>query len=64
VAVCWVKHRWKCDEPACARKTFTERVPQVPPRCRLTARRREQAGTEVAGRGITPSEAARHAGIS
>ena len=64
VAVCWVKHRWKCDEPGCARKTFTERVPQVPPRCRLTARLREQAGTEVAGRGITPSEAARHAGIS
>jgi transposase len=64
VAVCWVKSRWKCDEPGCGRKTFTERVPQVPPRCRLTARLREQAGTEVAGRGITPSEAARHAGIS
>ena len=64
VAVWWVKHRWKCDEPGCERKTFTERVPQVPPRCRLTARLREQAGTEVAGRGITPAEAARHAGIS
>jgi transposase len=64
VAVCWVKHRWKCKAPGCARKTFTERVPQVPPRCRLTARLREQAGTEVAGRGITPAEAARHAGIS
>ena len=64
VAVWWVKCRWKCDEPGCARKTFTERVPAVPPRCRLTARLREQAGTEVAGRGITPAEAARHAGIS
>jgi transposase len=64
VAVWWVKRRWKCEAPGCARKTFTERVPQVPPRCRLTARLREQAGTEVAGRGITPSEAARHAGIS
>ena len=64
VAVWWVKHRWKCDAPGCRRKTFTERVPQVPPRCRLTRRLREQAGTEVAGRGITPSEAARHAGIS
>ena len=64
VAVCWVKHRWKCGAPGCPRKTFTERVPQVPPRCRLTARLREQAGTEVAGRGITPAEAARHAGIS
>jgi len=64
VALWWVKHRWKCDEPGCDRKTFTERVPQVPPRCRLTARLREQAAAEVAGRGITPAEAARHAGIS
>ena len=51
VAVWWVKRRWKCDEPGCARKTFTERVPQVPPRCRLTRRLREQAGAEVAGAG-------------
>ena len=36
----------------------------MPPRCRLTARLREQAGAEVAERGITPAEAARHAGIS
>ena len=43
VAVWWVKFRWKCDEPGCARKTFTEWLPQVPPRCRLTARLREQA---------------------
>jgi len=64
VAVWWVKHRWKCGEPGCARKTFTERVPQVPPRCRLTRRLREQAAAEVAERGITPSEAARHAGVS
>ena len=54
VRVWWVKRRWKCDEPGCARKTFTEWVPQVPPRCRLTRRLREQAGAEVAERGITP----------
>jgi transposase len=60
----WVKRRWKCDEPGCTRKTFTEWVPQVPPRCRLTQRLREQAGAEVAERGITPAEAARHAEVS
>ena len=60
----WVKRRWKCDEEACCRKTFTEWLPQVPPRCRITARLREQAGAEVSDRGITPAEAARHAGIS
>jgi transposase len=64
VAVRWVKRRWKCDEEACCRKTFTEWLPQVPPRCRITARLREQAGAEVSDRGITPAEAARHAGIS
>jgi transposase len=64
VDLCWVKRRWKCDERGCARKTFTGWVPQVPPRCRITGRLREQAGAEVAGRGITPAEAARHAGVS
>ena len=64
VRACWVKHRWKCLDERCARKTFTESLPQVPPRCRLTARLREQAGAEVSERGITPAEAARHAGIS
>ena len=53
VAVWWVKSRWKCDAPGCDRKTFTEWLPQVPPRCRLTARLREQAGAEIADRGIT-----------
>ena len=42
-AVWWVKSRWKCDAPGCDRKTFTEWLPQVPPRCLLTARLREQA---------------------
>ncbi len=64
VAVWWIKRRWKCDEPSCGRKTFTEWLPQVPPRCRLTVRLREQAGTEVSEHGITPAGAARHAGVS
>src|ERR1700719_4432436 len=58
-----VKRRWKCDERGCARKTFTGWVPQVPPRCRITGRLREQAGAEVAGRGITPAGAARECGV-
>jgi transposase len=60
----WVKLRRKCGNQQCPRKTFTEWVPAVPPRCRITARLREQAAHEVAGRGVTPAEAARHAGIS
>ncbi len=64
VRLCWVKRRWKCEQQGCGRKTFTESLPQVPPRRRVTGRLREQAGAEVAGRGITPAEAARHAGVS
>jgi transposase len=60
----WVKYRRKCANQQCPRKTFTEWVPALPPRCRITARLREQAAHEIAGRGITPAEAARHAGIS
>ncbi len=59
-----VKLRRKCGNWQCPRKTFTEWVPQLPPRCRITARLRGQAAHEVAERGITPAEAARHAGVS
>ena len=62
--VCWVKRRWKCTREQCRRKTFTESVPQVPPRHRITGRLRDQAAHEVAERGLTPAEAARGCGIS
>ena len=64
VQVWWVKRRWKCGNGQCGRKTFTEWVPQVPPRCRLTERLRERAAAEIAGRGVTPAEAARGNGMS
>ncbi|HEY4153062.1 MAG TPA: ISL3 family transposase [Pseudolysinimonas sp.] len=60
----WVKKRLKCENAACVRKTFTERVPAVPPGCRVLPRLKEQCAGEVADRGITPAEAARHAGVS
>jgi transposase len=46
----WVKVRRKCSNQECPRKTFTEWVPQLPPRCRITARLPEQAAHEVTGR--------------
>jgi transposase len=64
VDVRWVKLRRTCENHECPRKTFIESVPALPPRCRITARLREQAAHEVTERGITPAEAARHAGIS
>ena len=59
-----VKRRMECAEEDCATGTFTESVPQVPPRCTITRRLLERAGSEVADRGITPAEAARDAGVS
>jgi transposase len=61
---CLVKRRMKCAEEDCPAETFTESVPQLPPRCTITRRLLEHAGAEVADRGITPAEAARDAGIS
>jgi transposase len=51
VGVVWVKRRLECGEPSGQRKTFTESVPQVPPRCRVTARLREHAAGLVAAGG-------------
>ncbi|WP_432976220.1 transposase family protein [Dactylosporangium sp. CA-233914] len=36
----WTKRRWRCDEAACRRRSFTESAPAVPPRKRLTSRLR------------------------
>jgi transposase len=44
----WVKRRWKCAAEACAHGTFTEWLPAVPPRCRITGRLRDQAASEIA----------------
>jgi transposase len=60
----WVKRRLKCGNAGCPRKTFTERIPVVPPGARILPRVKDQCAGEVADRGITPAEAARHAGVS
>jgi len=64
VRVAWLKRRWKCGSQECGRKTFTESLPGVPARCRLTERLRALAGAEVAGRGCTVAEAARWQRVS
>ena len=59
VTVAWLKRRWKCGNGGCGRKTFTESLPGVPARCRLTERLRALAGAEITDRGCTVAEAAR-----
>ncbi len=55
----WRKRRWYCDVSSCTRRTFTESVPQVPPRARLTARLRGSVGAAVGDGGRTVVQAAR-----
>lgn len=60
----WTKRRWRCDQPRCPRGSFTEAVPAVPPRKRLTGRLRTSAGAAVADRGRTIVQAARDHDVS
>ncbi len=47
VGLRWHKRRWRCRETRCDRKTFTESIPQVPPRARTTGRLRAACGDAV-----------------
>ncbi|WP_051450234.1 ISL3 family transposase [Actinospica robiniae] len=63
-ALTWTKRRWRCRNAACERATFTESVPQIPPRARLTGRLRASIGAAVADRGRTVIQAARDHEVS
>ncbi len=58
------KRRLECGNRSCPVKTFTEPMPPLPPRCRITPRLKDEAASDVTDRGVTPAEAARHAGIA
>ena len=61
----WRKRRWYCGEERCARASFTESVPALPARCRITTRLRAWAGDLVVdGVSATVKAAARAAGLS
>jgi transposase len=60
----WRKRRWRCQEPVCPRSSFTESVPQIPSRKRVTSRLRGAAGRAVALGGRTVTQAAVDTGLS
>ena len=60
----WTKRRWMCGNTACARASFTESVPQIPSRTRLTGRLRSAVGATVADGGRTVLQAARDHEVS
>jgi transposase len=64
VMLVWLKHRWKCQNEQCGRVTFTESLPQVPARARLTERLRDHAAHLVGEVGAPVATAARESGLS
>jgi transposase len=64
VRVRWMKRRWECLAAGCPVASFTERVAQVPARCRFTGRAREQAAACTADHGMTVTDAAAACGMS
>lgn len=56
----WRKRRWRCAERLCPRGSFTESLPAVPARKRLTTRLRAELGYAVAEQRRCVSETAGH----
>src|SRR5271166_4838781 len=57
VLLAWRKTRWHCDTPGCEQGTFTEWLPAVKHRARLTSRLRTRLG-EAVGDDLMPVSAA------
>jgi transposase len=60
----WRKRRWECQNQDCERKTFTEALPVVPPRARLTSRLQSRLGQAVGDDLMPAAAAARRYGAS
>ena len=59
----WHKRRWRCKEHLCPRASFTESLPSVRARSRLTTRLRTELGYAIAEQGRVVSESAAHYGV-
>lgn len=64
LTVVWAKRRWSCPALECPRRTFTEHLPAVPHRRRITTRLRQSLAAAVAGQGRDVTEAAAAHGVS
>jgi transposase len=60
----WRKMRLECTNADCPVGTFTEWLPAVPPRARLTGRERDQIGADVGDDLLSVAAAARRHGVS
>jgi len=60
----WRKRIWRCPEPACARRTWTEVQPYATPCAKLTARATSWAVDPLRHDDTTVSAIARHLGVA
>jgi transposase len=58
VQLWWRKRRLVCRQPSCARGSFTQAMPQIPPRSRLTNRLRAKVASAIAASNRAVSEVA------
>jgi len=63
VLLVWRKRLWRCAEPQCGKRTWTETHPEVAARAALTERARRWACAEVGQRGRTVSAVAALLGV-
>jgi transposase len=54
----WCKTRWRCRQASCGVGSFTESIPEVPPRARTTRRLRAQIGSAIGDAARSVSEVA------
>jgi transposase len=63
VVLCWRKRIWRCREPACRVRTWTERVAAIRPRAVLTERARAEACRRVGKDAHAVAAVARDLGV-
>jgi transposase len=63
VVLCWRKRIWRCREPACGVRTWTERVATIRPRAVLTERARAEACRRVGKDAHAVAAVARDLGV-
>jgi transposase len=64
VVLCWCKRIWRCREPACGVRTWTERTAAIGPRAVLTERARAEACRRVGKDAHAVAAVARDLGVS
>jgi transposase len=64
VVLVWLKHIWRCPEPACAVRTWSEESDQIAPRAVLTERARGEIARRVGPEEHSVAQAARDFGVS